>query len=150
MIAKPPITLNRSDPFAGSAGAHFGDLLGRYGSPICCLNLVKKREVRKHESLLTDELTGGIAYLNQFLQWEHHIRYMGFDMARANKRGVALDSLETIGNKLMKHVGFFCSFPELFCHLFRCDASYREVQQVPLDGDADLPSMRFQHGGCFV
>ena len=60
--------------------------LRRFGSPVICLNLVKKRERRKRESLLTDELHSSISYLNQFLPPEHHIRYIHRDMARINKR----------------------------------------------------------------
>ncbi|OQV11833.1 Polyphosphoinositide phosphatase [Hypsibius exemplaris] len=151
MVPKPPIVIHRHDPFSASAGAHFRDLLGRYGSPICCLNLVKKREQRKHESLLTEELLGAIGFLNQFLPADQHIRYTGFDMSRANKRGVALDNLEVIARRLVKHCGFFCSFPELFCHLFRCDPFYRDVQRVPGEelvdvGFVSFPAFRQQHG----
>lgn len=69
-------------------GAHFNQLLKRYGSPIILLNLVKKREKKKHESTLSEELSVAVKYLNQFLPPEHHIQYISFDMARMNKRQV--------------------------------------------------------------
>ena len=86
--------------------------LKRFGSPIVCLNLVKvgdsaftfsqrthdftchilslsppqKREHRKREAILSEELLAAIDYLNQFLPPEHHIQYIHKDMARINKR----------------------------------------------------------------
>jgi len=69
-------------------GAHFNQLLKRYGSPIIILNLVKKREKKKHESTLSEELSMAVKYLNQFLPSEHHIQYISFDMARMSKRQV--------------------------------------------------------------
>ena len=40
-----------------TAGKHFNELLGRYGSPVVVINLVKKRETRRHETLLSEEFT---------------------------------------------------------------------------------------------
>lgn len=110
MVPKPTISCDLTDPFAetpGSfdksfsncagyrlsflfdvysfSGAHFNELLKRYGSPIIILNLVKNREKKKHESTLSDELNGAVKYLNQFLPPEHNIQYISFDMARVNK-----------------------------------------------------------------
>jgi hypothetical protein len=70
------------------AGEHFNQLLRRYGSPIIILNLVKKREKKKHESMLSEEFNTAVKYLNQFLPPEHHIQYISFDMARMNKGSV--------------------------------------------------------------
>ncbi|XP_076239443.1 polyphosphoinositide phosphatase FIG4 [Calliopsis andreniformis] len=86
MVPKPTITCDLPDPYVETAGAHFNQLLKRYGSPIIILNLVKKREKKKHESTLTEELCMAVKYLNQFLPLEHHIQYISFDMARMNKR----------------------------------------------------------------
>ena len=69
-------------------GKHFDRLLRKYGSPIICLNLVKKRErKRKHESLLSEEFSKQIEYLNLFVpeSWDP-IQYIHFDMARSKKR----------------------------------------------------------------
>ncbi len=79
-------SVDRATPFATPAGLHFASCLRRFGSPVICLNLVKKKEKRKRESLLTEELLSSITYLNQFLPPEHHIRYEHKDMARINKR----------------------------------------------------------------
>ncbi|XP_050449978.1 polyphosphoinositide phosphatase isoform X3 [Cataglyphis hispanica] len=86
MVPKPTIICDLSDPYVETAGAHFNKLLKRYGSPIILLNLVKKREKKKHESTLSEELSVAVKYLNQFLPPEHHIQYISFDMARMNKR----------------------------------------------------------------
>ena len=70
------------------AGEHFNQLLCRYGSPVIVLNLVKKREKKRHESMLSEEFSTAVKYLNQFLPPEHHIQYISFDMARVNKGSV--------------------------------------------------------------
>lgn len=115
MVPKPTIICDLSDPYVETAGiniehqincfyackiivfiyiykmtlgAHFNQLLKRYGSPIILLNLVKKREKKKHESTLSEELSVAVKYLNQFLPPEHHVQYISFDMARMNKRQV--------------------------------------------------------------
>jgi phosphatidylinositol 3,5-bisphosphate 5-phosphatase len=67
MVPKPPISLDIPDPYAETAGKHFEKLLFHHGAPVIILNLVKKREKRKHESILTDELANNVKYLNQFL-----------------------------------------------------------------------------------
>ncbi len=84
--------VDRATPFASPASLHFMACLRRYGSPVICLNLVKKRERKKRESLLTNELQSSITYLNQFLPPEHHIGYIHKDMARINKRFVSEDA----------------------------------------------------------
>ncbi|QQP56965.1 FIG4 -like proteinlike [Caligus rogercresseyi] len=78
MVPKPPIYVELSDPLAISCGRHFDELLQRFGAPVICVNLVKKESKskrRKHESILTDELTKSIAYLNQFLPSAHRLQY---------------------------------------------------------------------------
>lgn len=67
IVPKPPISLDIPDPFAETAGKHFARLLFHYGAPIIILNLVKRKEKRKHESILTDEIISNVEYLNQFL-----------------------------------------------------------------------------------
>ena len=52
----------------------------------------QKREKRRHESILTEELVNVVQYLNQFLPNEHAIRYIGFDMARISKRSATVRS----------------------------------------------------------
>ena len=49
-------------------------------------DMFQKREKRKHESILTENLLNVLQYLNQFLPKEHGIKYIGFDMARVSKK----------------------------------------------------------------
>lgn len=113
MVAKPPITLDQRDPYATVAGLHFNWLLKRYGAPIVILNLVKTREKRRHESILSDEFVEAINYLNQFLPPAHAIQYIGFDMARVTKRKNVdvMMRLARIARYCLKQTGFFLHLP---------------------------------------
>lgn len=85
MVPKPPISLDIPDPFAETAGKHFEKLLFHYGAPIIILNLVKRKEKRRHESILTTEIMSNVEYLNQFLPSNCKMFYIHFDMARKNR-----------------------------------------------------------------
>lgn len=67
MVPKPQISLDLSDPYRETSGKHFEKIMFHHGSPVIILNLVKKREKRKHESILSDEILSTVKYLNQFL-----------------------------------------------------------------------------------
>lgn len=86
MVPKPAISIDLTDPYFQIASKHFNQLFERYGTPVVILNLVKKREKKKHESFLSEEFSSSIKYLNQFLPPEHIIQYFHIDMARVNKR----------------------------------------------------------------
>ncbi|XP_018336743.1 polyphosphoinositide phosphatase isoform X2 [Agrilus planipennis] len=108
MVAKPAITIDLYDPYAETAGAHFNDLLKRYGAPIIILNLVKKREKKKHEKLLSEELESAVNYLNQFLPPQFRIEYKTFDMARKNKGNAdVMKRLAYIAKTAVLKTGFF-------------------------------------------
>ncbi|XP_046738067.1 polyphosphoinositide phosphatase isoform X4 [Diprion similis] len=111
MVPKPTITCDLTDPYVETAGAHFNQLLKRYGSPIIILNLVKKREKKKHESTLSEELSMAVRYLNQFLPPEHIIQYISFDMARKNKGKEAnvMGRLANIAHSAVLKTGIFQS-----------------------------------------
>ena len=116
MVAKPAITIDFYDPFAETAGAHFNELLKRYGAPIIILNLVKQREKKKQERLLSDELSSAVKYLNQFLPAEHQIIYKNFDMARKNKGNAnVMGHLADIARNAVMKVGIFHNKPKYFC-----------------------------------
>ncbi|CAH1788511.1 unnamed protein product [Owenia fusiformis] len=118
MVPKPPIVVDQADPYNSAAGQHFNDVLGRYGSPVIIVNLVKKREKRKHESLLSTEFVSSLQYLNQFLPPQHNILYIGFDMARVNKSKSSnvMNRLAEIAEQCVKRTGFFRSKPSLSCN----------------------------------
>ncbi|XP_030749376.1 polyphosphoinositide phosphatase [Sitophilus oryzae] len=108
IVAKPAITIDFYDPFAATAGAHFNELLKRYGAPIIILNLVKKRERKPQESMLSEELSSAVKYLNQFLPVEYQIIYKTFDMARKNKSSSnVMKELAGIAKSAVTKVGIF-------------------------------------------
>ena len=63
VMPKPPIRIDRSSPFSVGAARHFNSCLYRYGCPVVIFNLVKKKEKRAHESLLSRELEGSVSLL---------------------------------------------------------------------------------------
>uniref|UniRef100_A0A3Q0RDM9 FIG4 phosphoinositide 5-phosphatase n=1 Tax=Amphilophus citrinellus TaxID=61819 RepID=A0A3Q0RDM9_AMPCI len=103
MMPKPPIRLDQADPYAHIAGLHFDQMLQRFGSPIIILNLVKKREKRKHEKILSEELYRAVGNLNQFLPPDHYIDYIAWDMARYTKSKLfnVLDRLSMIAENVI-------------------------------------------------
>lgn len=107
MVPKPPISLDISDPFAVTAGKHYNRLMNHFGSPIIVLNLVKKREKRRHESILTADMTTSINYLNQFLPAHHRIRYYHFDMAKKSHSGNVMGSLSKYAEIFVQKTGLF-------------------------------------------
>ncbi|KAK8761188.1 hypothetical protein V5799_027548 [Amblyomma americanum] len=109
MVPKPAINLDLVDPYCFAAGRHFNLLLRQYGAPVVVLNLVKKREKRRHESLLSDPFLDSIDYLNQFLPRTHHIAYLAFDMARKNKSKEAnvMGRLSDIAYHILRKTGIF-------------------------------------------
>nr|XP_037282009.1 polyphosphoinositide phosphatase-like [Rhipicephalus microplus] len=109
MVPKPAINLDLVDPYCFAAGRHFNLLLRQYGAPVVVLNLVKKREKRRHESLLSDPFLDSIDYLNQFLPRSHHIAYLAFDMARNNKLKEAnvMGRLSDIAHHILRKTGIF-------------------------------------------
>lgn len=67
MSPQPPIRIDAMDPYYEAAAKHFNRMFMRYGYPIRVLNLVKTREKRPREGLLSHEFENCIRYLNQFL-----------------------------------------------------------------------------------
>lgn len=57
---------------------------------------LQKREKRKHEKILSEELYPAVINLNQFLPPENCIDYIAWDMARYTKRSSLLSSVSDI------------------------------------------------------
>lgn len=55
-------------------------------SAVCLFLILQKREKRKHEKILSEELYPAVINLNQFLPPDHRIDYIAWDMARYTKR----------------------------------------------------------------
>ncbi|KAL9969462.1 hypothetical protein ACROYT_G021682 [Oculina patagonica] len=124
MVPKPQIIVDRADPFCSAAGQHFNQLLKRFGSPVVILNLVKKKERKRHEQILSEELERAVIYLNQFLPVQHAIQYKAWDMARYNKSKDCnvMEKLTVIADEVFKSTGFFHSGQELYCNQIRKDS----------------------------
>uniref|UniRef100_A0AAQ6IVR0 SAC domain-containing protein n=1 Tax=Anabas testudineus TaxID=64144 RepID=A0AAQ6IVR0_ANATE len=129
MMPKPPIRLDQADPYAHVAALHFDQMLQRFGSPIIILNLVKKREKRKHEKILSEELYPAVINLNQFLPPDHCIDYIAWDMARYTKSKLCnvLDRLSMIAENVVKRTGFFINRSEFYCHILRPDERWGDL-----------------------
>ncbi|XP_077367072.1 polyphosphoinositide phosphatase isoform X2 [Festucalex cinctus] len=129
MMPKPPIRLDQADPYAHIAGLHFDQMLQRFGSPIIILNLVKKREKRKHEKILSEELYPAVINLNQFLPQQHAIEYIAWDMARYTKSKLCnvLDRLSMIAENVVKRTGFFVNRSDFYCHALHPDERWGDL-----------------------
>lgn len=53
---------------------------------VCLSVVLEKREKRKHEKILSEELYPAVINLNQFLPPDNCIDYIAWDMARYTKR----------------------------------------------------------------
>ncbi|KAJ2895041.1 phosphatidylinositol-3,5-bisphosphate 5-phosphatase, partial [Coemansia aciculifera] len=104
---KPPIEINVRDPYFVEAGRHFDSLFRRYGTPVIVLNLIKTKERAKRESVLGEEFSEGLHYLNQFLPRGKKIRYLAWDMSRAkkNRQEDVLAILEVIAEETLSLTG---------------------------------------------
>ncbi|CAH8674479.1 unnamed protein product [Schistosoma bovis] len=130
VVGRPPLEILRDDPFYESMGLHFSSLLKRHGSPVIVLNLMKKREKRQFETILSDRFERGITYLSQFLpsriphpsdslntlfietiDSSPPIMYIGFDIARVQKmkRTVVLNKLQPIIDNCVRRTGIYFS-----------------------------------------
>lgn len=129
MMPKPPIRLDQADPYAHIAGLHFDQMLQRFGSPIIILNLVKKREKRKHEKILSEELYPAVLNLNQFLPPQFWIDYIAWDMARYTKSKLCnvLDRLSMIAENVVRRTGFFINRCDFYCHNLRPDERWGDL-----------------------
>ncbi|KAI8324547.1 hypothetical protein GQ54DRAFT_256208, partial [Martensiomyces pterosporus] len=121
IVPKPPIEINVHDPYFVEAGKHFDSLFRRYGTPVIVLNLVKTKERTKRESALGEEFAEGLRYLNQFLPKGKKIRYVAWDMSRANKNRQedVLAILEVIAEETLALTGFFHNGPELYSNYLK-------------------------------
>uniref|UniRef100_A0AAY5L9U8 SAC domain-containing protein n=1 Tax=Esox lucius TaxID=8010 RepID=A0AAY5L9U8_ESOLU len=124
-----PTQVDQADPYAHVAALHFDQMLQRFGSPIIILNLVKKREKRKHEKILSEELLPAVNNLNQFLPPEHWIDYIAWDMARYTKIKLCnvLDRLSMIAENVVKRTGFFINRSDFYCHTLRPDERWGDL-----------------------
>ncbi|XP_034017719.1 polyphosphoinositide phosphatase [Thalassophryne amazonica] len=151
IMPKPPIRLDQADPYAHVAALHFDQMLQRFGSPIIILNLVKKKEKRKHERILSEELLPAVINLNQFLPPEHWIDYIAWDMARYTKSKLCnvLDHLSMIAENVVKRTGFFINRADFYCHTLRPDDRWGDVgRHVTCNGRVQTGVLRTNCVDC--
>ena len=110
-IPKPPILLQPRDLTYGTARRHVGRLLGRYGSPLLALNLVKKKERGAREKLIGREFGRVAASLNKQLPAAHRLQYLTLDYSTLvkSKGHNVLAALRDAGRWTAANVGFFCN-----------------------------------------
>ncbi|KAH3768003.1 phosphatidylinositol-3,5-bisphosphate 5-phosphatase [Pelomyxa schiedti] len=108
---KPPIILDRRDPFCTATIRHFQDLLCRYGAPLFVLTLIKTHEKNPRESTLLNPFLDEILFLNKLLPPEISIRYKHWDISHALKHGGGnyLTELFEIANDVLQLTSFFHS-----------------------------------------
>eukprot|EP00795_Rhopilema_esculentum_P017479 gene17479-9088_t len=147
IVPKPQILVDRTDPYYASAALHLNKLMARFGAPIIILNLVKKRERRPHEQILSENLKQIVVYVNQFIPPEFAVQYIAWDMARVTKRrqllseslsfdifGVnnkeisVIERLAEIAEKIVKETGFFHSGPQLYCNKIRSHPKFNGMK----------------------
>ena len=84
-MPKPPILINRIDPFYLATHEHFKDLLQRYNSPIIVLDLVKQYERKPREMIVGREYRFAVEEINMSMPLDMQIRYCALDHARITK-----------------------------------------------------------------
>jgi hypothetical protein len=116
LTLKPDVCLANIDPLYHATALHFSQLLQRYGSPVYVLNLVKRREKVKRESLLSEEFDAAVQMLNAGVSAkEHAIRYIHFDFTQESKMDkkaeggtdTHIERLFKLTSQIVDHVGIF-------------------------------------------
>ncbi|VDN00841.1 unnamed protein product [Thelazia callipaeda] len=130
VVGKPVISIDINEPHAQTAAAHFRELRKKYGSPITVMNLVKRREKRRHETLLHDQFLKAVNYLNLFLPKTERIAYLSFDVARCHKTGNVLSKLDEIGFRCVLRHGWFQTYPSVYCHKLRPNSLLNEFEPL--------------------
>ncbi|OMJ20778.1 Polyphosphoinositide phosphatase [Smittium culicis] len=137
MNPKPPIELNIRDPYFTVSRVHFEQLFERYGSPVIVLNLIKTKESTKRESILGEEFTECINYLNKVIDERKKLLYIRWDMSRAknNREDDVLEILEEIAEESLSLTGFFHNGPELYTNFVKhknmFDTQIKEFKKDP-------------------
>uniref|UniRef100_A0A6B2KYA6 SAC domain-containing protein n=1 Tax=Arcella intermedia TaxID=1963864 RepID=A0A6B2KYA6_9EUKA len=132
-VPKPPIEVQRVDPFYNSTILHFRDLLERYGSPIFVLNLVKAEEKNPRETLLKEGLDKAINFINSTVTEEDKkIIYMPWDFKSVSKdKAQVLRDLNTISQTAMQKTGFFHTGKQPYAHLLRDQKEQYNAGGIP-------------------
>ncbi|KAB7503535.1 Polyphosphoinositide phosphatase [Armadillidium nasatum] len=130
----------RFTSFVQVSGKHFNKLMRRFGSPMIVLNLVKKREKKRHESILNDEYKRLIQQLNVTLPPKHKIQHISVDMARINKdkKENVMSRLAKISYQCIKKTGFFQSHTPYYMNHLDPDPDYKQLERISVSGDKNF------------
>jgi hypothetical protein len=116
-VPKPPIDLQRIDPFFEATQLHFKDLYERYNTPIVVLNLVRSKEAEKkpRESIIGDYFSEAVEFINQSIaEEERKIKYKPWDFkGKAKNKQQALKEISIVCQSVIDKTGFFHSGPRV-------------------------------------
>ena len=116
LLPKPPIYVQRCDPFYAATKLHFQDLLCRFGRPTVILNLIKEKEKKPRESLIRKEFQSAVEQINGPLPIELKIHYLAWDFSKASKSDAfeVITEMTNIAENSIYNTGFFLSGPQLY------------------------------------
>lgn len=86
LAPKPPIAIQRVDPFYTATILHFEDLLRQFGAPIIVLNLVKQNEKKPRESLLGEQYRIAVDEINGNIPSALKIEFVDCDFSHFSKQ----------------------------------------------------------------
>lgn len=110
VIPKPPISIQRVDPFYNASILHFMDLMKRYGSPLIVLNLIKSRESVPREMILREAYSRCLEFINSSISDESkRIIYIAWDFKKAakNNKSKLQRDMYSIAQMSILRTGFF-------------------------------------------
>jgi len=149
IVPKPPIIIQRADPFHGAPILHFINLFKRYGSPIIVLNLIKSTEKRPREVILGKAFEESIRFINSTISDpKHKIIYIAWDFKRANADKVKMQKeMMEIAQKTIEKIGFFHSGRLQYATLLRL-TQYQNSAAVNLSNvESPICTPRWPVGG---
>jgi phosphatidylinositol 3,5-bisphosphate 5-phosphatase len=82
---KPAIVVEKTDPTFSTTVEHFSSLVERYGSPIVCLNLIRRVEKNPHESPLGEEYRFAVDRMMNGGPMEGIVKYVAYDFLFSQK-----------------------------------------------------------------
>jgi hypothetical protein len=138
VIPKPPISIQRADPFYSSSILHFMDLMKRYGSPLIVLNLIKSRESVPREMILRDAYGKCLDFINSSITDESkRIVYIAWDFKKAakNNKSKLQRDMYSIAQMSILRTGFFHADSMLYSNELR-----QNEEENHHSGDPDTPN----------
>jgi hypothetical protein len=122
-VPKPPIDIQRIDPFFNATQLHFKDLYERYNTPVVVLNLVRSKEAEKkpRESIVGDYYSEAIEFINQSItDEERKIKYKPWDFkSKGKNKQHALKEISIVCQSIIDKIGFFHSGPRVASTIVR-------------------------------